>query len=72
MNLDWEGKTRDGRGAGSSGGRGKEILERDGGASRTDGATGVEKHLSKAEWEEQEGQLGQGAQEAPAAQSNRS
>ena len=78
MNPDWEGKMRDGRGAGSPGGRGKEILEKEEGGGGATGARGrggtasVDKHLNQKEWEEQEGKLGQGAQEAPAAQTNQS
>lgn len=82
-NPDWEGKTLDGRGAGTTGGRSKEEMqtlptrESDGGGSvgagdQSGGTERIEKHLDKKEWKKQEGNVGQGGQEAPAAQSNTS
>jgi hypothetical protein len=77
-NEAWEGKKLDGRGAGTSGGRGPELLEQE---ERGGGATGqgakkgepkIEKNLGKEEWEKQEGKIGQGGQEAPAAMNNTS
>ena len=49
----------DDRGAGSSGGAM--------GQGGKEGSEGVNKHLGKEEWEEQEGRLGQGGGDAPAA-----
>jgi len=49
----------DDREAGSSGGAM--------GQGGKEGTEGVKKHLSRDEWEEQEGQLGQGGGDAPAA-----
>lgn len=78
---EWEGKTLDGRGAGTTGGRSKEEMRtlptREGGGGggvragdRSAGAETIEKHLDKKEWKKQEGAVGQGGREAPAAQSN--
>jgi hypothetical protein len=73
QNKQWEGKTLDGRGAGTSGGRGKEILanEESGGGTVGHGDSGgtanLNKHQSKEEWKEQEGKIGQGSVAAPAA-----
>ena len=79
---EWEGKTLDGRGAGTTGGRSKDQMKslpmREGGGGsvgageRSGGTEKVEKHLSNKEWQKQEGAIGQGGQEAPAAQSNTS
>lgn len=72
-NQAWEGKTLDGRGHGTSGGRGKEILaNEEGGGGATghgahEGTEKVDKHLSKGEWKQQEGKIGQGGETAPAA-----
>jgi len=67
---EWEGKTLDGRGVGTTGGRPRDIIAHEesavGGAT-TSGTSSVKKHLDKGEWESQEGKLGQGAKEAPAA-----
>ena len=77
-NEAWEGKKLDGRGAGTTGGRGKELLEQEesGGGAVGQGASHgepkIEKHLGKEEWEKQEGNIGQGGQEAPAAKNNTS
>lgn len=80
-NEAWEGKTLNGRGAGTSGGRGKELLrqaEADEGGEGTvghgsqKGTEDVNKKLSNEEWEKQEGNLGQGAKEAPAGMSGTS
>jgi hypothetical protein len=77
---EWEGKTLDGRGAGTTGGRSKNEMhslpkregsgESVGAGDRSGGTEKVEKHLSRKEWRKQEGQVGQGGQEAPAGQSN--
>ena len=57
---EWEGKTLDGRGVGTTGGRSV--------SGAGEGAEKVDKHLTPEEWEKQEGQLGQGGKEAPAAE----
>jgi len=71
----WEGKTLNGRGAGTTGGRGRELLREAEEGERGEGSVGhgvpkksedVPKYLSQAEWEKQEGKMGQGATEAPA------
>jgi hypothetical protein len=51
--------TREGGGGGSVGA-----------GDRSAGVESIEKHLDKKEWKKQEGAVGQGGQEAPAAQSN--
>jgi hypothetical protein len=57
---EWEGKTLDGRGAGTTGGRSA--------CGTGEGAENVAQHLTHEQWEKQEGQLGQGGKEAPAAE----
>ena len=51
MNKDWEGKTLDGRGAGTSGGRGREIHAKEGGGGAVGAGgrwdIGIDKHLNK-------------------------
>jgi hypothetical protein len=82
-NKAWEGKTLNGRGAGTTGGRGRELLQEAGqgegeggeGAVGHGGPAGgeeIRKKLSAEEWENQEAQLGQGAKEAPAGMSGTS
>jgi hypothetical protein len=72
--INGQGKTLDGRGAGTSGGRGKEILEQQEesgtgavGGGESGGPSDVKQKLTGEEWEKQEGEIGQGHVEAPAA-----
>jgi hypothetical protein len=71
--IQGQGKTLDGRGAGTTGGRGREILEKQdesgggvGGGERG-GTSDVKHKLTAKEWEKQESEIGQGNVEAPAA-----